>query len=42
MFKAIQNLYKRGRITKAGVYDAVAKGIINEEQYIQITGEVYA
>lgn len=42
MYKAILNLYKRKRITKAGVAEAVVKGIITAEQYHMITGEVYA
>lgn len=42
MFKAIANLYKRGRIDKAGVLDAVAKGLITAEEYGRITGEAYA
>lgn len=42
MFKAIQNLYKRGRINKDGVADAVRKGIITAEQYTEITGEAYS
>lgn len=42
MFKAIQNLYKRGRIDKAGVASAVVKGMITAAEYTKITGEVYA
>ena len=42
MFKAILNLYKHKRITKAGVADAVVEGIITAEDYEKITGEVYA
>lgn len=41
MFKAIQNLYKRGRLDKNGVADAVVKGLITAEEYQAITGEVY-
>lgn len=42
MFKAILNLYKRNRITKAGVANAVVRGVITAEQYEEIVGEVYA
>lgn len=36
--KALQNLYKRGRITKDAVKQALADGIITEEEYIEIVG----
>ena len=42
MYRAILNLYKRGRITKDGVADAVKKGIITAEEYASITGEKYS
>ena len=42
MFKAIQNLYNRGRLDKHGVADAVAKGLITAVEYEQITGEAYS
>lgn len=41
MYAAILNLYKRNRITKESVADAVKKGIITKEQYREITGEEY-
>lgn len=41
MFKAIESLYKRGRIDKAGVRDAVIKGLITAAEYKKITGELY-
>lgn len=41
MYKAIKNLYKRGRIDKSGVAEAVEKGMITPEQYAEITGEDY-
>ena len=37
MFKAIQNLYRHGRINEAGVAAAVEKGLISTEQYAEIT-----
>lgn len=37
MFKAIQNLYRHGRIAAAGVAAAVKKGLISREQYQEIT-----
>lgn len=40
-FKAIKNLYKRGRITIEGVADAVEKGLISAAQYTEITGEAF-
>lgn len=42
MYNAILNLYKRNRITKAAVADAVKKGIITAGQYTEITGEDYS
>lgn len=41
MFKAIQNLYRHGRIAAAGVAAAVEKGLISQEQYREITGATY-
>lgn len=40
--RAIRNLYRLGRIDKAGVRQAVADGIITEAEYKLITGEDYA
>lgn len=41
MYTAILNLYRRGRIGKAGVADAVTKGLLTKEQYKEIIGETY-
>ena len=41
MFERLKKLYDEGRITKAGLKNAVRKGWITEEQYTEITGEVY-
>lgn len=37
--KALQNLYKRGKITIEGLQKAVADGIITEAEYHLIVGE---
>lgn len=42
MFKAIQNLYNRGRLDNNGVADAVKRGLITAADYQAITGEVYS
>lgn len=39
--KAIQTLYRTGRITLAGVRQAVVDGLITENEYKIITGEQY-
>ena len=39
--KAIQTLYRAGRITKEGVRQAVEKGIITTQEYYIITGEYF-
>ncbi len=39
--KAINTLYKRGKITIDGVRQAVVDGVITPEEYFLITGEVY-
>lgn len=39
--KAIQTLYRAGRITKEGVKQAVDNGIITKADYFTITGEGY-
>lgn len=39
--RAINNLYRLGRIDKEGVKQAVADGIITETEYKLITGEDY-
>ena len=36
--KALQNLYKRGRITKDAVRQALDDGLITEQEYIEIVG----
>lgn len=36
--KALQNLYKRGKITIEGLQKAVEDGIITEEEYNIIVG----
>ena len=37
----VDGLYRRGRITKAGLEKAVQDGVITSEQYTAITGEEY-
>lgn len=37
--KALQNLYKRGKITIEGLQKAVEDGIITEAEYHLIVGE---
>lgn len=39
--KALQNLYRRGKVTKDGLRNAVRDGIITEDEYAEITGEAY-
>ena len=39
--KTLQNLYKRGKVTKEGLKKAVSDGTITEEEYRTITGEDY-
>ena len=39
--KAIQTLYRAGRLTKAGVRQAVETNIITENEYFIITGEYF-
>ena len=39
--KAIQTLYRTGRITIEGVRQAVVDGLITEKEYKIITGEDY-
>lgn len=40
--KALQNLYRRGKVTKDGLKQAVADGVITPEEYQEITGEAYS
>lgn len=39
MFEKIKYFYQKGLWTKEMVHIAVVKGIITEEQYIQIVGD---
>lgn len=39
--KAISTLYRMKRITIEGVRQAVKDGVITEDEYKEITGEVY-
>lgn len=41
MFERIKNWYDKGLWTKAMVRNAVAKGVITEAQYEEITGEAF-
>lgn len=40
--KAMANLYRRKKITKDGLQQAVADGVLAAAEYEEITGEVYA
>lgn len=39
MFEKIKYFYQKGLWTKEMVHNAVVKGIITEEQYIEIVGD---
>ena len=39
--KALQNLYRRGKVTKDGLRQAVKDGVITPAEYEEITGEGY-
>ena len=39
--KAMDNLYRRNRITKDGLKKAVTDGVITAAEYEKITGEIY-
>ena len=39
--KALANLYRRNKVTKDGLKQAVVDGVITAEQYQEITGEAY-
>lgn len=39
--KAMANLYRRGKVTKSGMKQAVADGVITAAEYEEITGEAY-
>jgi hypothetical protein len=41
MFERLQRLYTEGRITKNGLMNAVAKGILTAEEFKKITGGEY-
>lgn len=38
--KALENLYRRGKVAKDGLKQAVTDGVITSGEYQQITGEV--
>ena len=40
--KALANLYRRNKVTKDGLKQAVADGVITAAEYEIITSEVYA
>lgn len=39
--RAMANLYRRGKVTKDGLKQAVADGVITAADYEEITGEAY-
>ena len=39
--KALANLYRRQKVTKEGLRQAVADGVITAAQYQEITGAAY-
>ena len=39
--KAMANLYRRSRVTKDGLKQAVEDGVITAAEYAEITGEAY-
>ena len=41
-YETIKKNYDRGHWSKAMVKTAVKKGVITQEEYFEITGEVYA
>jgi len=42
MFKTLKELYRRQKVTKEGLAQAVSDGVITAEQYQEITGEAYS
>ena len=40
--KAMQTLYRMGKVTEAGVRQAVGGGVLTVEEYETITGHAYA
>lgn len=41
LVNSLTRLYKSGRLTKEQVVDRVKKGTITEDEYADITGEIY-
>ena len=41
MYDKLKKLYEEGKLTKAGLKNAVNKGWITAVQYTEITGEQY-
>ena len=41
MFTALKSLYRRNKITDAGLRKSVEDGVITKEQYSEITGKEY-
>lgn len=39
--KAMANLYRRNKVTKDGLKQAVEDGVITVAEYVEITGEAY-
>lgn len=39
--KALENLYRRNKVTKDGLKQAVIDGVITPEQYQEIVGDAY-
>ena len=39
--RAMANLYRRGKVTKDGLQQAVADGVITAAEYEEIKGEIY-
>lgn len=39
--KALANLYRRNKVTKDGLRQAVSDGVIMPAEYQEITGEVF-
>ena len=39
--KTMENLYRRNKVTKDGLKQAVVDKVITAEEYLEISGEVY-
>ena len=39
--KVLKRLYDRGKVTKDGLRQSVADGVITDGEYLTITGEAY-